>query len=760
MDDRKWLDGQKAATLVENKPSDAPERTKARSEHPFVDRILASSPFQRVRVTDPTHVEFDVSSIHADAYQRIMQAADDSLMATQLFLKDPDHVPELVPESGLLLLGDAGVGKSHLLARVGKQCAKAGDGFVYLHNMQVRPCDLPRYVLKCFVNSLAFDRRDNFHHTPLYKLIDHAIRNAAQVIGVNRVTIKNLEQAITGFARYLQGDEAVFRVIFHFYFHSRRQLECSDKNRAAQHGKTASIAARWLKGDLVEAQHGKSIGILARPGTEILEMGDHQIQDAIITIARLAAVSKRRCILCFDQCENIAADSLQELSQFLQGLIDHGTPTNLVSIVAGVRSELLARLDQAVISTAAAARLNATRPVELRFLTRDEAKTLVHDRLHEFFERSIEVSEDAKPFFRNDSLFPLGEQWLAETMGDIAGFRPRDLMIQANDRWRENQVAIRELGAGQWLKQWPRLSDGTTVDPGDDPPKNVHSEILSKVEEEKNRQLLQPGLLPPDGGNMKGVIEKLLGYCAAAPERYSLRQVASGPRPDELKVVEECGDQVVRNAAKVVVTGSATSTAARLRQLIDTVDNERRVLVTDQRCELAMGAAGKSYFNLLTAFGDGFKHYKLSLAQYAEMHAMLAVIGEAHSGDVEVRGVNNKLRRITPEEVVECFHEQDLFRKQELLAEFLCEPTVPQLKPTVDMDGARFREFVRSRLALLMGANLSELLRRYALEHATDSTFDQLLPRARDVVMQMHDDEEVVATPGGNDLFLMVRPTA
>lgn len=758
MDDRTRSDGQKAGMLVENKPPAAPESTKARSEHPFVDRILASSPFQRVRITDPTHVEFDVSSIHAEAYQRIMQAADDSLAATQQFLKDPDRVPELVPESGLLLLGDAGVGKSHLLARVGKQCAKSGDGFVYLHNMQVRPCDLPRYVLKCFVNSLAFDRRDNFHHTPLYKLIDRAICNAAQVIGVTQVTVKNLEQAIAGFARYLQGDEAIFRVIFRFYFHSRLQLESKDKNRSTHHGKIAAIAARWLKGDLVEGHHGKSIGILARPGTEILEMADHQIQDAIITIARLAAVSKRRCILCFDQCENIAAESLQELSQFLQGLIDHGTPTNLVSIVAGVRSELLARLDQAVISTAAAARLNATRPVELRFLTRDEAKTLIHDRLHEFFERSSEISEDAKPFFRNDSLFPLGEQWLAETMGDIAGFRPRDLMIQANDRWRENQVAIREWGAERWLKQWPRSSDGPPDE--EEQPQNVHAEILSKVEEEKNRQLLQPGLLPPDGGNLKGVIEKLLSYCAAASERYSLRQVASGTRPDELKVVEECGDQVVRNAAKVVVTGSATSTAARLRQLIDLADIDRRVLVTDQRCELALGAAGKSYFNSLTAFGDGFKHYNLSLAQYAEMHAMLAVIGEAHSGDVEVRGANNKLRRITPEEVVECFHEQDLFRKQELLAEFLCEPTVPQLKPTVAIDEARFREFVRSRLALLMGANLSELLRRYALEHATDSAFDQLLPRARDVVMQMHDDEEVVATPGGNDLFLMVRPTA
>lgn len=758
MDDRKWLDGKKAEALVENKPAAAPEKTKARSEHPFVDRILASSPFQRVRITDPTHVEFDVSSIHAEAYQRIMQAADDSLTVTQQFLKDPERVPELVPESGLLLLGDAGVGKSHLLARVGKQCAKAGDGFVYLHNMQVRPCDLPRYVLKCFVNSLAFDRRDSFHQTPLYKLIDHAICNAAQVIGVTQVTVNNLEQAIAGFARYLQGDEAIFRVIFRFYFHSRLQLESKDKNRSTHHGKIAAIAARWLKGDLVEGHHGNSIGILVRPGTEILEMADHQIQDAIITIARLAAVSQRRCILCFDQCENIAAESLQELSQFLQGLIDHGTPTNLVSIVAGVRSELLARLDQAVISTAAAARLNATRPVELRFLTRDEAKTLIHDRLHEFFERSSDMSEDAKPFFRNDSLFPLGEHWLAETMGDIAGFRPRDLMIQANDRWRENQVAIRKLGAEQWLKQWPRLSGGPPED--NEPPQNVHGEILSKVEEEKNRQLLQPGLLPPDGGNLKGVIEKLLGYCAAAPERYSLRQVASGARPDELKVVEECGDQVVRNAVKVVVTGSATSTAARLRQLIDTVDIQRRVLVTDQRCELAMGAAGTSYFNSLTSLGDGFKHYKLSLAQYAEMHAMLAVIGEAHSGDVEVRGENNKLRRITPEEVVECFHEQDLFRKQELLAEFLCEPTVPQLKPTVDMDEARFREFVRSRLALLMGANLTELLRRYALENATESTFDQLLPRARDVVMQMHEDDEVVATPGGNDLFLMVRPAA
>ncbi len=384
MADKQWQDGKATDVAVLKQPPAAPENTLTnKASEPvsaeagldrFVDSLLANNPFQRVRITDPKHIEFDVPSIHADAYQRIIKAADDSLKATQQFLSDPDQLSSSVPESGLLLLGDAGVGKSHLLARVGNSFQRSGDGFVYLHNIHVQPKDLPRYVLKCFVNSLAFDRRDNFHQTTLYKLVDHAIRNAAQVTGIRQLNKTNLSQAISQFARYLQGDEAVFRVIFHFYYHSRRQTESSG-DQAKAHAQTASIAVRWLKGELIEASHATKIGILVRSGDDLQELSDHQINDAIITIARLAAVSNRRCLLCFDQCENIAAESLKELSQFVQGLVDHATPTNLVSIVAGVRSELLNQLEHHVISTAAAARLNATRPVELRFLTRDEAKT-------------------------------------------------------------------------------------------------------------------------------------------------------------------------------------------------------------------------------------------------------------------------------------------------------------------------------------------------------------------------------------------------
>ncbi len=724
----------------------------------FVDSILASNPFQRVRITDPKHIEFDVPSIHAQAYARIIRAADQSLSVAREALKWPERSPQLVPESGLLLLGDAGVGKSHLLARVGRTFQQAGDGFVYLHNIHVRPNDLPRYVLKCFVNSLAFDRRDNFHHTPLYKLVDFAIRNAAQVTGIPQVTKANLSQAIVEFARYLQGDETVFRVIFHFYYHSRRQLE-AEGDQARTHAESAAIAARWLKGDLVESQHANRIGILAKRSEELLELADHQINDAIVTIARLAAVSNRRCVLCFDQCENISPESLTKLAQFVQGLVDHPTPTNLVSIVAGVRAELLASLDQQVISTAAAARLNAAQPIELRFLTRDEAKTLIHDRVHEFFERIPDLPAAAKPFFRNDSLFPLGEAWLAETMGTSVEFRPRDLMVQANDRWHQNQQAILQKGAASWLKDWPRLVDSLAEDSRVIiSPESMDSEILAKVEEAKNRQLLQPGLLPPDGGNLQGILTELLNYCRDSAHGYSLQSVAPGKHADELVVMEQAQGKTVCNRIKIVVTGSSISAASRLRQLINAPSNERRILVTDQRCELALGAAGNSYYQQLQSLNDDFRHYKLSLAEYAELHAMLAVIGEANSGDLSARESDRAWRAITPQDVVDCFHRNDRFRNQHLLAELLSEPTTEVVVAPLPFDDVGFRTFVCSRLALLMGANLSELLRRFAIECQLSSTLDELMPRARDVVMQMHSEELVVATPWDNDLFLMVRP--
>ncbi len=354
---------------------------------------------------------------------------------------------------------------------------------------------------------------------------------------------------------------------------------------------------------------------------------------------------------------------------------------------------------------------------------------MIHDRLHDFFERvPDDLPTAAKPFFRDDALFPLGEAWMAETMGDSAGFRPRDLMVQANDRWLDNQRAIFSKGATRWLREWPKLDDAVTGETTPPVPVDIDAEILSKVEEEKNRQRLQPGLLPPDGGNLYGILCRLLEYCTDPTHGYSLQSVEPGTHADELSVMEQSEGHSLRNFVKVVVTGNATATAARLRHLLQATDCQRRILVTDQRYDLALGATGKSYYQNLLDLGDGFKHYKLSLIDYAELHAMLAVIGEANSGDVEVRDSDRTWRKLTPDDVVQCFHRNNYFRKQTLLAEFLCEPTtIEPIKPLV-MDESGFRDYVRSRLALLMGANLSELLRRFILEQQLSISLDEMMP--------------------------------
>ena len=74
--------------------------------------------------------------------------------------------------------GDAGVGKSHLLSRLARWAHRDGKAcFVYLQNLQPDPENLPRSLLRVTVSILTRGRQDQFHDTPLFRLVQAAVRN-------------------------------------------------------------------------------------------------------------------------------------------------------------------------------------------------------------------------------------------------------------------------------------------------------------------------------------------------------------------------------------------------------------------------------------------------------------------------------------------------------------------------------------------------------------------------------------------------------
>ena len=71
----------------------------------FFDRLRAVNPFTDNRVNKPSAADVDVAEIHQAAFARLTELAQESLAGRRGL--------------GVVLWGEAGVGKSHLLSRLG-----------------------------------------------------------------------------------------------------------------------------------------------------------------------------------------------------------------------------------------------------------------------------------------------------------------------------------------------------------------------------------------------------------------------------------------------------------------------------------------------------------------------------------------------------------------------------------------------------------------------------------------------------------------
>ena len=78
-----------------------------------------------------------------------------------------------------MLWGEAGVGKSDLLARFGRWAERDRRAcYVFLHNIHVRGDRLPRYVVKTVVGRLTAGRRREFRRTWLFQLLRGVMKEA------------------------------------------------------------------------------------------------------------------------------------------------------------------------------------------------------------------------------------------------------------------------------------------------------------------------------------------------------------------------------------------------------------------------------------------------------------------------------------------------------------------------------------------------------------------------------------------------------
>jgi hypothetical protein len=165
-------------TIQANHPLE-PRRETPRVDA-FFEAVGNSNPFISNRATEPSRYDVDVPVIHRRRFDRLVGLAGQ-------VLSDAGKVGADARQCGIgaMLLGGAGVGKSRLLSRLDRW-ARDTDGVqrrgccLYLLNILADPERLPRCLFKSIVSLLAEGVRGSLHVTPLYRLIDGAIRHAVE----------------------------------------------------------------------------------------------------------------------------------------------------------------------------------------------------------------------------------------------------------------------------------------------------------------------------------------------------------------------------------------------------------------------------------------------------------------------------------------------------------------------------------------------------------------------------------------------------
>src|SRR5262249_3205568 len=88
----------------------------------FFERVRSVNPFLDNRVNGPSTDTGDVDAIHHEAFARLTELAHQALAARRGL--------------GALLWGEAGIGKSHLLARLARWADQDQHAcLIYLHNL-------------------------------------------------------------------------------------------------------------------------------------------------------------------------------------------------------------------------------------------------------------------------------------------------------------------------------------------------------------------------------------------------------------------------------------------------------------------------------------------------------------------------------------------------------------------------------------------------------------------------------------------------
>lgn len=749
--------------MTASQPANEP-RNDFSIEKKLFRRMIESDPFASDRVSDPSEGSIDVAEIHSRAFQELTQLAKQSL--------------SLGRGVGVVLWGEPGIGKSHLLARFSRWAETDQRGYYFfLHNLQVSPERLPRYVLKCVIHELSHGENGEPFGGPLYTLMNRiahmSLVNFKHDIHKER-TPATIRKVIMKFLRVRSvletiDDEEIYSVFVEFFL---SLLKARQRHNGVD---AADAAIEWLSGEQLVAHDAYKLGKLVRGSALDLSLPDDQaISRVLIAVSNLAKLTGRSFTLCFDQVENLRESQMHALARFTHGLIDHAH--NLLVVTSGVQRDLL-EYKQEVIRSSSWDRI-AQHQIGLTRIDPQMARKLLVARLKPFLR--LDPTQES-PLWLSEQLFPLGSGWFHRRVSNLVEVRPRDIIAWARVRWSDSRDAINERGPDLWLAELKSehvetSSIHSTAAHTDCEGSSECDKLDRKIENRLSEHIdaLEDQLLSSE--ELPQIVESLLQQCLGASWSYDLVDIDHPPGkgnqqpPYQFLVNSRSANGEKTIGFAFIVSESKTAQSGVLRRItFGKLTPDVVYLVSQQSQPFVIGGKGKEHLANIQAECECVLE-ELTNEQRRQLEAMTAVINDAQLGKLSWRDATGRTRRIEPADVIESFHRTDQYRRVELFASVLGDRRkTPENRTAVrrrkslppTLCTSSLRRFIMARLALAGWMSTTEIATAYVRDHGMHEEWsvETIRPLIEAAATELQAEKKLEKSESGMQLTLELAST-
>ncbi len=539
--------------------------------NPFLSNIV-DDPWKQTAVSVPT--------IHQVVFESCCQIVD--------------YVRAAGSGAGILIHGQPGSGKTHLLARLREQLERGITHPDLNHPRQVfisvrlatSPQHIWRHVRERLVDDLL--RRQSNGLTQLEILMAARFARDEQAAGdlaqwwefFRDERPERLEDRLENWAFDSGVGSQFVRVLLHLIRGTHR------------------FAARsWLRGDSLTDSDLQRLGLPIVGENDDPTQPELEAHDVVIWMCLLAGTGLP-IVFCFDQVEALqrVPGDLNGLFQFGQLASDLHAQTPNAVLISCIQSDFLAALTS-VVPGFALDRIQSFGQQVLPPLTKSEAEQLIKARL-EVSSRLAELRANEA-----DPLWPFSESDIDRFLGQ-AGCTPRELISQSADHFRRLQ--------GKQIKAF---------EPAQHLPSIWETRLEKSVQAnspEKSEHILADGVPML----LDTVAE---GWQVADDNQHrDIDFVLTGPGGEARVGVSFCTQQ------------SMTSLAGRLRRLKDQVpDFQKFVLIRDSRTPISQ-TARRTREHLDDLEKADAVIYRPSVEAMAALDALRQLLADADSGDLSV----------------------------------------------------------------------------------------------------------------------------